>query len=148
MIPEEIKEVLDRHPHWINKDVDLRWADLGGVCLGWAKNFFVPMACSTEGSFIAFKKVKSFIIKLEIPADARRLSATTEKCRCDKAKVLEIQNLDGSNSGRNQIINDNYVTTVYTVGETVFPDSFDENRWNECSHGIHFFVNRDTAVRY
>lgn len=25
---------------------------------------------------------------------------------------------------------------------------FDENRWNECAPGIHFFITRDEAVRY
>lgn len=30
----------------------------------------------------------------------------------------------------------------------VFPDSFDENRWKECSHGIHFFIDKDEAINY
>lgn len=27
-------------------------------------------------------------------------------------------------------------------------DNFDENRWNECAAGIHFFITREEAVRY
>jgi hypothetical protein len=27
-------------------------------------------------------------------------------------------------------------------------DAFDENRWNECSHGIHFFITRKEAEDY
>ncbi|MCE5225751.1 MAG: DUF5758 domain-containing protein [Porphyromonadaceae bacterium] len=27
-------------------------------------------------------------------------------------------------------------------------DDFDENRWNECSSGIHFFIAREMAVQY
>lgn len=27
-------------------------------------------------------------------------------------------------------------------------DSFDEDRWNECSHGIHFFINKQEAIDY
>ena len=37
---------------------------------------------------------------------------------------------------------------TYVVGEMVYPDSFDENRWNECSHGIHFFINKQNAIDY
>ena len=37
---------------------------------------------------------------------------------------------------------------VYKVGEIVKPDSFDEDRWNECSHGIHFFINKQDALNY
>ena len=36
----------------------------------------------------------------------------------------------------------------YKVGETVYPDSFDEDRWNECSNGIHFFMTRREAELY
>jgi len=36
----------------------------------------------------------------------------------------------------------------YRAGETVRPDSWDENRWNECSHGIHFFITRAEAEAY
>lgn len=33
-------------------------------------------------------------------------------------------------------------------GETVVPDSFDEDRWNECSNGIHFFITKQEAIDY
>lgn len=32
--------------------------------------------------------------------------------------------------------------------ETVSVADFDENRWNECAPGIHFFITREEAVRY
>lgn len=35
---------------------------------------------------------------------------------------------------------------VYTVGEMVYADDFDENRWHECSHGIHFFMDKHEAL--
>lgn len=38
--------------------------------------------------------------------------------------------------------------TQYHVGEIVRVDNFDDNRWRECSTGIHFFMTRDEAVRY
>lgn len=84
---------------------------------------------------------------LEIPADAKRCSATSNKCRCDKAKVLGIVDLR-TNDALDRITNMNYHETEYVVGEMVYPDSFDENRWNECSNGIHFFINKQEAIDY
>jgi hypothetical protein len=46
------------------------------------------------------------------------------------------------------VTNDTHPETTYTVGETVTADEWDEDRWNECSHGIHFFITRDEAVMY
>ena len=118
-------------------------ADLNG-----AKNVpFIPLACPSEGSFVGWKKVDNYIIKLFIPKDAKRSSATTNKCRCDKAKVLEITNLE-TNEHTDEVINYNYAKCVYKVGKMVYPDKFDDNRWNECSNGIHFFVNKQEAIKY
>ena len=36
----------------------------------------------------------------------------------------------------------------YRVGEIVEVDNFDEDRFNECSTGIHFFIARESAVAY
>ena len=110
--------------------------------------------CPKEGSFIGWKKCinktrdESYIVKLEIPADAKRSSATTNKCRCDKAKTLEIQNLNGSIADIKQVYSASYPHFKYEVGEIVKSDSFDDRYWVECSHGIHFFMNRDDAVNY
>ena len=38
--------------------------------------------------------------------------------------------------------------TLYKVGEMAYPDKFDDNRWNECSNGIHFFINKQDAIDY
>ena len=85
---------------------------------------------------------------LEICADAKRSSATSRKCRCSKAKVLAITNLDGSESGLSEIESDYDEDFIYCVGETVEVPDFDENRWNECTAGIHFFITREEAVKY
>lgn len=114
-----------------------------------AKNVpFFPLVCPDSGSFIAYKKASGYIVKLQIPKDAKRLSATGRKCRCDKAQVLEIQNLDGTTANITEVESDYDRDFIYKVGKTVSVDNFDENRWNECSTGIHFFVNRQEAVQY
>lgn len=101
-----------------------------------------------DGEFIAWKEVNGkYIIKLKILEDSKRSCATTFKCRCDKALVLEIQNLDGSKADLSEVVNYNYKRCTYKVGEIVEADSWDENRFNECSHGIHFFLNRELAVK-
>ena len=124
-------------------------ANLYGASLDGAKDIpYIPLSCPSDGAFIGWKKVKCYLIKLEIPEDARRISATTRKCRCDKAKVLEVTNIN-TNEQVSEIINESYnQLTHYKVGEMVYPDKFDDNRWNECSNGIHFFINKQDAIDY
>lgn len=105
------------------------------------------------------------LIELEIPEDAKRSSCYGPKCRCDKAMVKSITELkfeDGD--GDDDIIlrlreTDNRVYRAYsaihnsniisyTVGQMVEADSFNENRWRECSGGIHFFVHKARALQY
>ena len=127
----------------------LNAAHLNAAHLNGAKNIpFIPLSCPSEGAFVAWKKVEGkYLVKLQVPEDARRSSATSRKCRCDKAMVLEITSLDG-NEHYDEVTNNRYNETIYKVGEFVYPDSFDENRWNECSNGIHFFVNKEDAIKY
>ena len=137
--------------------VDLRNADLGGADLRRAdlrnvkyneRTAFFALICPEEGDFIAWKKVGKVIVKLRIPAEAKRSSSTTRKCRCEYAEVLELQNLDGTPYDDNKVVNNRYLETIYKVGEIVSSDSWDDDRWNACSHGIHFFLTRDEALRY
>ena len=122
-------------------------ANLSGVIYNENTAFFA-LTCPEEGEFIGYKKAHGKIVKLKISAKAKRSSATTRKCRCSKAKVLSITNIDGSDSELNRIASDKDPDFIYEVGKTVSVDDFDENRWNECSTGIHFFITRDEAVRY
>ena len=137
---------------------NLRGANLSGANLRGAKNTdktawnaytaFYPLQCPETGSFIGYKKAADKIVMLEICADAKRSSATSRKCRCSKAKVLSITNLDGSESGLTEVRSDYSKEFVYCVGEIAEAPGFDENRWNECAAGIHFFVTREEAVKY
>ena len=139
-------------------EANLREADLYGADLRGAKNVpYIPLSCPSHGSFIGWKKCRNHetnygevIVKLEIPEDAMRSSATGRKCRASKAIVLEIQDIEG-----NKIDSEAYSTYEneknfeYIVGETVEPrKSFDENRYEECASGIHFFIDRQEAVDY
>lgn len=101
-----------------------------------------------DGEFIGYKKAGGKIVKLLIPADAKRSSATTLKCRCSKAKVLEIQEIDGSPSEVKEVRSKFDNDFIYRVGETVCVEDFDDDRWHECSTGIHFFISREAAVSY
>ena len=128
------------------RGADLRDAYLCGADLRDAKGCY--LSCPTEGSFIGWKKASGHIVKLRIPEDARRSSATGHKCRCDKAYVMEIQNMDGTRATVDAVRSDHDQNFVYTVGATVEVPDFDDNRWSECAQGIHFFIDRREAVEY
>ena len=127
-------------------EANLYGANLRGANLREAEGTY--MACPTDGSFIGWKKASGYIVKLQITEDARRSSAEGEKCRCDKAYVVEIQNADGTKADIDTIHSSHDANFVYTVGATVKVSDFDGNRWNECAPGIHFFIDRRAAVEY
>ena len=133
---------------------DLSEADLSGAdYIEKAKNLFYPIACPEIGAFVGWKKAKvktsghECIVKLEITEDAVRSSATGRKCRCSKATVLEIQDLEGNVLGQ-AAVSDRDCNFSYIPGTVVSVLDFDENRWNECSTGIHFYITREEAVRH
>ena len=175
MTKEELKNVLDLHRKWLNcekggvranmrgadmrgadmrdanmRGANMRGADMQGADMRGAKSIpFLPLACPEKGEFVAFKKCSGYVVELLIPADAKRCSATTRKCRASYAKVLSITTLSGEPVETDSVTNTVYSPNiVYKVGEFVYPDDFDDDRWNECSHGIHFFINRQEAVEY
>lgn len=128
------------------------------------KDYLKTSPCPEKGEFIGWKKARVYsevrdyryisldecIIKLQIPEDARRSCAFSNKCRCDKAKVLGIYDLGGDPLPSNTVahsIRDN--SFRYATGEVVTPrEPFDDDLFNECSSGIHFFMSREEAVKY
>ena len=125
---------------------ELRGANLNGA--NTANALFISLQCPEEGSFIAWKRCGKHIVKLQVTETAKRSSATSRKCRCSEALVLDIQKEDGSPSGLTEIKSSYDSSFIYRVGEVARVDEFDEDRWNECSTGIHFFITRDEAVCY
>ena len=108
-----------------------------------------PFVCPKEGEFVGYKKccyvgdycICICIVKLLIPEDAKRSSAFSNKCRCSKAIVIGIFDLDGNElEDIDEAFSDYDRTFTYEVGKEVYPDSFDDDRFEECSHGIHFFM--------
>ena len=169
---EQINKILEEHKHWLNEDckgwetmmadfsscdlsyANLRGANLCGVNLHGANLCdakevpYIPMVCPEEGDFIGWKKADNKIVKLRIPEDALRSSATARKCRCNKAEVIEICNIDGTIADE-RIVSSNYDSSfTYEVGKTVEVQDFDTNRWEECTRGIHFFINQQEAINY
>lgn len=129
------------------RGANLRVADLKNIKYGHLTSFYA-ISCPEEGSFIGFKKCEQYIVKLRITENAKRCSATSRKCRCSEAEVLSITNMDGTTADITSISSNYDPDFIYKVGEIVHVDDFDENRWNECSKGIHFFITRKEAVEY
>lgn len=116
------------------------------------------MRCPRYDKIIGYKIIinhdgsELLLATLEIPAGVKRSSAIGNKCRCEYAKVLSI--IDGNGNkydmGKSAIsgimIPSNQL--IYKVGQYVYADSFDENRFNECAPGIHFFMTPEEAWDY
>ena len=151
-----------------NKITDIREAWFESACLDDVDGLDSAclIVCPETGSFVGWKKAKlitknqdsgfnevgSVIVKLRILEGAKRSSATSRKCRCSAAMVEEIQTLDGlrinSNSSTIFCCSWREPEFVYETGKIVSVSDFDDNRWNECSTGIHFFITREEAVNY
>jgi hypothetical protein len=119
------------------KGANLKGAYLYGANLYGANlpNFQI---CPEEGDFIAWKKVGGGILKLLVPATAKRTSSLVgRKCRAEFVVVLE---------GSGVSMHDN--KTVYELGRTVYPDKYDDDIRVECTSGIHFFITRKEAEEY
>lgn len=104
--------------------------------------------CPEQGAFVAYKKgLDNLIIKLLIPSDAKRVSSTMNCCRCDKAKVLEIKNFEGT-----KFFNEAWSTVAenfcYKLGEWVYAENFNEDRWYDSTGGIHFWMTEEEAKAY
>ena len=155
MTVEKLAEILDKHKKWLRNEnggsrANLSRANLTGTEIELKLlNKFYQIACPESGSFIGWKKCRdSKIVKLMICEDAKRSSAFGRKCRCSAAKVVAIENLDGTPSKDREVASGFDVGFVYRIGETVSVDNFDNDRRNECAPGIHFFITRQEAVDY
>ena len=137
---------------------NLTGAILSGAILSGAKLPELTAAQTSilpnEGDIIGWKKALTdddtpVIVKLLIPADAQRSNSTGRKCRASKARILDLQNMQGDSLPPDTTAHSRYDSSFhYRKGETVNVENFDTNRWNECTPGIHFFITRIEAVEY
>ena len=127
------------------RGADLRRANLSEANLRWARWDYTStcLAPAPEGSLIVWGKKSGRIVKMNVGPDVPRSCATTRKHRSASALVLEVE------GDETQFVHETkWGKTVYAEGEIVTADSWDENRWEECSHGIHWFLSREEAVAW
>lgn len=62
--------------------------------------------------------------------------------------ILPQGDLIGYKKGGRATTHNHGPVTNYIVGKIVRPDKWDTDRWNECSHGIHFFITEEEAKAY
>ena len=133
---------------------DLSGANLSRANLYGAKNLEQVDAITRilpDGDLIVWKQARTkdgvkAIIQLKIPAAAKRSNATGRKCRAEYAKDMK-HFVDGKET-KQKLYSDHDNSFVYEVGKIIRPDGFDENRWEECSSGVHFFITRWEAENY
>ena len=131
---------------------NLSGANLSGANLYGAKNGDLVKAQTVivpEGDIIGWKKcLDNVIVKLLVPKEAKRSNATGRKCRAEYVEVLDL--IDGNDKRKNVeiAISSHDRKTEYKKGETVKCDKWDDERFNECSGGIHFFITREEADDY
>ena len=128
------------------RDTNLRNAELRNAELKGAKfdqKYLISLtSICAEGDLIGWKKCKDdIIVKLKIPAKSKRSNSTGRKCRAEYVKILEI-------FGSEEALSNYDGKTIYKIGEKIKCHNWDDNRWNECSGGIHFFITREEAERY
>ena len=126
------------------RGADLRGADLHGVNLQGVNltdallpDFQIP-AKGVE--ITGYKKLcDGSIAVLLIPADAMRTASLIgNKCRASRAIVIDGSGARGVTRGG----------VSYMTGAEVYPDSYDADIREECTHGIHFFMTRKEAEAY
>ena len=134
------------------RGANLYGANLRGADLRGAENAGLPQASTVivpEGSIIGWKKCRdNKLVKLLIPEDARRSNATGRKCRAEFANVLEILDMNDKRKKPTEAESSHQKGFFYKVGECITCDKWNEDRWNECSGGIHFFITRIEAENY
>ena len=117
--------------------VNLTYADIRG-----AKLYAAVLENAILDNIIFDDKTENLI-----PSDARRVSSTMNCCRCDKAKVLEIKNFEGT-----KFFDEAWSTVAenfcYKLGEWVYAENFNEDRWYDSTGGIHFWMTEDEAKAY
>ena len=118
---------------------DLRGADLQDVQYDYTTIGIHP---APEGELVVWGKKGGTLVKMLVPADAKRSCATTRKHRAEYVEVLEVIGAEEA------VVINGFGTTVYRPGEIARAHDWDDDRWNECAPGIHFFLTREEAENW
>ena len=131
-------EIIDRGLH--DDDCDVREAAMN-ACQGRE----VPIIRTFEPPEKVYKKcISGVIVIAEIPKDAQVRGNRGEKCRANKARIIEIE---GDFLGEKIGISSYDKLTTYRIGEEIVVDDFDMS-FEKCAAGFHFFCSKDEAVNY
>jgi len=134
-------------------EADLRGANLYEADLREAENADFAQAQTyivPEGSIIGWKLcADNILVKLRIPEDAKRSNATGRKCRAEFADVIEMIDLKDKRKTVTEANSKHDSSFRYILGERVTPkEKWNDNRWEECTSGIHFFITKIEAEQY
>jgi uncharacterized protein YjbI with pentapeptide repeats len=130
-------------------------ANLRGANLSDAENIGYAAAVTSilpDGRLIGYKKANcksgNVLLTIEIPVKAKRSNATGRKCRCEYAILKAVTGIGWEYDGSPVVSQFDHSFIYPGVGEKIIPDKWDDNRWNECSNGVHFFITRYEAENY
>jgi hypothetical protein len=121
-------------------EANLREAYLSGADL---ENTKLPhfLIVPESGSFKAWKKTTKGVIKIEVPGRAKRTNSLIgRKCRAEYIKVLGGEGIGGTGP--------NYEGLIYSKGNIIKADKYDDDIRVECTHGIHFFMTKKEAEEW
>ena len=125
-----------------DSDCDVRAAAMN-ACI--ESGIPIPTIRTFEPPNRVYKKcVADVIVVAEIPKDAQIRGRIGDKCRTNKAKIVDVI---GNFCGENVGISIYDKTTTYYAGDEIEVDDFDYSN-EECSTGFHFFCTREEAENY
>jgi len=126
-------------------EADLRGADLREANINEVKYLTRFNIIPAAERWFGYKKCQdNVVLKLEILGSAVN-AIGSRKCRCEKAKVVEIvQNTDNIS----RIFSMHNTEFEYKLNKIAVPDSFDPDIRVECSHGISFFLTKQEAIDF
>mgnify|MGYP001252273311 CR=1 FL=1 len=102
------------------------------------------------GAFEGWKRcADGRIVKLLIPADAKRSAGLSNKCRASHVMTLDITSKIGNKcKNARSLLDSGGQDCAYRVGYITEAHAFDDDRWETCAPGIHFFLTRYEAHKF
>jgi hypothetical protein len=149
---DELRDVVEKHSKWLKSQdggqrANLQGADLQGADLQRAIAAGLAIAQTriipASGSFEGWKScVDNVLVKVLIPAEAKRSHAFGRKCRAEFVDVMEIV------GDVTKAISRHDSSVTYRVGERVTCNEWCDDFTQECAGGIHFFITKEEASDY